>query len=486
MEYDKEKLEKTFAELKIEDIKGSGGWISNIVRNPIGHTFDFLAKMSDAYTVLPGVVQSGYTSPNRMAEEAYHGSSMATSTNDEYEVLGTSPRPSSESSSIDNHIKEDEDKLPPRPNIMRGSPLTEKQWCEFMSEDGRVTDAERVKEVIFRGGIESSLRSEVWKFLLEYYPWDSTKNQRIEHRKKKSQEYFQMKLQWLSMTAEQEINFSDYRDRKCQIEKDVKRTDRTEEFYQGDDNENLGFLQDILMTYVMYNFDLGYVQGMSDLLAPILCVMNNEVDAFWCFVGFMELVYTNFDMDQAGMKRQLLDLNNLTALANPRLFRYFEEHGSENMYFCFRWLLVWFKREFSHSDVLTLWEVLWTKLPCINFHLIFSVAILDDQMNIFIANQFEFNEILKHVNELSLKIDLTAILKKAEAIYLQIKAAEHLTDEVRLIIGEEALNLPSNKSDDEYDDNFDDITVEKNPKEEANRQKKYEEACERSMINAFY
>lgn len=485
VEYDKEKLEKTFAELKIEDIKGTGGWISNIVRNPIGHTFEFLAKMSDAYTVLPGVVQGGYASPPRTAEDTYHGSSMAISTNDEYEVLGTSPRPSSESSSIDNHVKEEEDKLPPRPNIMRGSPLTEKQWCEFLSEDGRITDVERVKEVIFRGGIENSLRSEVWKFLLEYYPWDSTKNQRIELRKKKSQEYFQMKLQWLSMTPEQEKNFSDYRDRKCQIEKDVKRTDRTQEFYAGDDNENLGFLQDILMTYAMYNFDLGYVQGMSDLLAPILCVMNNEVDAFWCFVGFMELVYTNFDMDQAGMKRQLQDLNNLTALANPRLFHYFEEHGSENMYFCFRWLLVWFKREFNHSDVLTLWEVLWTKLPCINFHLLFSVAILDDQMNIFIDNQFEFNEILKHVNELSLKIDLTTILKKAEAIYLQIKAAEHLTDDVRLIIGEEALNL-SNKLDDEYDDNFDDFTIEKNPKEEANRQKKYEEACERSMINTFY
>ena len=44
------------------------------------------------------------------------------------------------------------------------------------------------------------------------------------------------------------------------------------------------------MTYVMYNFDLGYVQGMSDLLSPILCLMDNEVDAFWCFVGFMNKV----------------------------------------------------------------------------------------------------------------------------------------------------------------------------------------------------
>ena len=33
---------------------------------------------------------------------------------------------------------------------------------------------------------------------------------------------------------------------------------------------------------------IGYGQGMSDMLAPILYVIGNEVDAFWCFVGLME------------------------------------------------------------------------------------------------------------------------------------------------------------------------------------------------------
>ena len=32
----------------------------------------------------------------------------------------------------------------------------------------------------------------------------------------------------------------------------------------------------------------GYVQGMNDLLSPILIVMENEVDAFWCLVGLMD------------------------------------------------------------------------------------------------------------------------------------------------------------------------------------------------------
>lgn len=210
-----------------------------------------------------------------------------------------------------------------------------------------------------------------------------------------------------------------------------------------------------------------------------------QSDAFWCFVGFMDIVYTNFDMDQAGMKRQLQELNKLISIANPRLYSYFKEHKSENMYFCFRWLLVWFKREFTNEDIYELWEVLWTCLPCMNFHLFVSVAILDDQQDIFIDRKYEFNEILKHVNELSLAIDLKSTLEKAEAIYLQIKTMENINDEIRKIIGEEPIE--QEKIDDDYDENFDEIvTISKNAKEEIEIQKKIDEACERSMYNSFY
>lgn len=200
----------------------------------------------------------------------------------------------------------------------------------------------------------------------------------------------------------------------------------------------------------------------------------------------MDVVFSNFDMDQAGMKRQLQDLNKLLSIANPRLYAYFKEHKSENMYFCFRWLLVWFKREFTNDDIYELWECLWTNLPCMNFHLFVSVAILDDQQNIFIDRKYEFNEILKHVNELSLQIDLKSSLEKAEAIYLQIKTMDDLTDEIRLVIGEEPIQK-TEKIDDEYDDNFDEIVqISKNAKEEIEIQKKIDEACERSMYNSFY
>ena len=46
---------------------------------------------------------------------------------------------------------------------------------------------------------------------------------------------------------------------------------RSHPFYHGDDNKNVALLEEILMTYVMYNFDLGYVQVKHCVLCNI-CV----------------------------------------------------------------------------------------------------------------------------------------------------------------------------------------------------------------------
>ncbi|XP_069675162.1 TBC1 domain family member 15 isoform X2 [Periplaneta americana] len=337
--------------------------------------------------------------------------------------------------------------LPPRPPAPRGVPLTVDQWAQFQDEDGRVLEVDIVKDIIFKGGVVPQLRYEVWKYLLGYFPWDSTHAERQQLRKRKVEEYFQMKLQWRSITPGQEQRFSDYRERKSLIEKDVNRTDRTLPFFAGENNPNLQLLSDILMTYVMYNFDLGYVQGMSDLLSPILCLMTNEVDAFWCFVGFMDKVCSNFELDQAGMKQQLQQLYCLLTVALPNLAAYLEQHDSGNMFFCFRWLLVLFKREFSYQDIMKLWEVLWTDLPCPNFHLLLCVAILDTEQDILMENNYGFTEILKHINDLSLHIDLNTTLSKAEGIYHQLTSAVRLPDVARRIIGLEPLGDPDDEAE---------------------------------------
>ncbi|CAG0901162.1 unnamed protein product, partial [Darwinula stevensoni] len=326
-------------------------------------------------------------------------------------------------------------RLPPRPSVSRGPPLTSPEWKEFLDLEGRVTRVAELKQRIFRGGMEPGLRKEAWKFLLGMYPYDSTEEEREELRKKKVDDYYRMKLQWRSISAEQESRFSALRDRKALVEKDVERTDRTVHFYEGKGNDNLLMLKDILTTYIMWNFDLGYVQGMSDLLSPILFIMENEVDAFWCFVGFMDIMGPNFAMDQSKIKEDLEKAHFLVESLDPDLGEYLEKMGSGNMYFCFRWLLIWFKREFEFPDVQRLWEVLWTGLPTPNFYLLLCVAALCMEKAIIMENQFGFTEILKHVNEMSYRIDVEKLLAEAEGLYLQVQNAQNLPSRIAEILG---------------------------------------------------
>lgn len=71
-----------------------------------------------------------------------------------------------------------------------------------------------------------------------------------------------------------------------QIGLDVARTDRTLMFYEK--QENLSKLWDILSVYAWFDADVGYCQGMSDLCSPMIMLLDNEADAFWCFERLMK------------------------------------------------------------------------------------------------------------------------------------------------------------------------------------------------------
>uniref|UniRef100_A0A8C5E7Y1 Rab-GAP TBC domain-containing protein n=1 Tax=Gouania willdenowi TaxID=441366 RepID=A0A8C5E7Y1_GOUWI len=279
--------------------------------------------------------------------------------------------------------------LGPKPEVTRGTPLD--KWEEFLDAEGRVKNPDRVRELVFRGGIKPSQRKEVWKFLLGFYPWSSTAQERQDIIRVKTDEYFRMKVQWKSVS---------------------------------------------------------YVQGMSDLLAPILFVTQNEVESFWCLTGFMELLHQNFEESQEAMKQQLNQLSILLKALDPELFDFLDSQDSGSLCFCFRWLLIWFKREFSFEDILILWEALWTRLPCENFHLLIACSILESQRGELIGSDHDFNTILKHINELTMKLDLLEIIQRAEGIYLQMIQCKELPQTVQQVLG---LYVSSSSEDDSPD-----------------------------------
>lgn len=63
---------------------------------------------------------------------------------------------------------------------------------------------------------------------------------------------------------------------------------------------------------------------MSDLLSPILYVMDDESEAFWCFAALMERMAPNFHRDQSGMHAQLLALSKVCIVFLTGCKRYYK------------------------------------------------------------------------------------------------------------------------------------------------------------------
>lgn len=56
---------------------------------------------------------------------------------------------------------------------------------------------------------------------------------------------------------------------------------------------------------------MGYTQGMSDLLAPVLAEIQNEADAYWCFTGLMQgTIFVSSPRDSDMDKQLVLSPNN--------------------------------------------------------------------------------------------------------------------------------------------------------------------------------
>ncbi|KAH8550144.1 putative GTPase activating protein [Umbelopsis sp. PMI_123] len=324
----------------------------------------------------------------------------------------------------------------------RTASVSLEQWNSFFDEQGILSIGQPyVRSAIFRGCLDPAARRKAWLFLTGVYPWDSSEEQRELIRKERRYAYHALKKQWHGVP--EVIESEDFCEQKHRIDKDVHRTDRSVNLFASENlpnpgssmytstNHHMEVVKDILCTYNVYNTDLGYVQGMSDLLTPVYAVVVEEELAFWAFVGFMDRMQANFFRDQSGMHQQLLTMDMMLQFMDPSLYKHFENTDSFNLFFCFRWLLVWFKREFSWDDVLSLWDVLFTDNLSTQFHLFVALAILDQHRNVIMDHLKHFDEILKYINDLAQTIDLDETLQRAEILFHQFKQRIDAVDKKR-------------------------------------------------------
>ncbi|KAL1218165.1 Rab GTPase-activating protein 22 [Cardamine amara subsp. amara] len=115
----------------------------------------------------------------------------------------------------------------------------------------------------------------------------------------------------------------------------------------------------VLEAYALHDPEIGYCQGMSDLLSPILSVIPEDYEAFWCFVGFMKKARQNFRLDEVGITRQLNIVSKIIKSKDSQLYKHLEKVKAEDCFFVYRMVLVMFRRELSLEQTLHLWEVVW-------------------------------------------------------------------------------------------------------------------------------
>ncbi|KAI6045667.1 GTPase-activating protein gyp7 [Pisolithus marmoratus] len=326
----------------------------------------------------------------------------------------------------------------PEPKTSREprNPVDEGTWEKWFDTDGRPkVRIEEMQREVFRRGIApaESLRKRIWPFLLGVHAWDADDKERAVSWEAKRQRYHKIKSEWCGVP--EVFDRPDILEERHRIDVDCRHTssDEAHQTHQGiftispqtdigaqsPSNEHIDKMAGILLTYNFYDKDLGYVQGMSDLCAPLYVVMDTEEElTFWCFVEVMNRMGQNFLRDQSGMKKQLLTLQELISVTDPELYRHFEKADALNLFFCFRWVLIAFKREFAFSDVLRLWEVLWTDYYSNNFVLFVALAVLESHRDMILRYLTEFDEILKYCNELSMTIELDSTLAQAEVLFL--------------------------------------------------------------------
>ncbi|XP_066877092.1 small G protein signaling modulator 2 isoform X2 [Kogia breviceps] len=188
------------------------------------------------------------------------------------------------------------------------------------------------------------------------------------------------------------------------IDKDVQRCDRN-------------------YCYVWEHLDVGYVQGMCDLLAPLLVVLDDDQLAYSCFSHLMKRMSQNFPNGGA-MDAHFANMRSLIQILDSELFELMHQNGDyTHFYFCYRWFLLDFKRELPYEDVFAVWEVIWAArhISSEHFVLFIALALVEAYREIIRDNNMDFTDIIKFFNERAEHHDAQEILRIARDLVHKVQ-----------------------------------------------------------------
>ncbi|XP_065509422.1 TBC1 domain family member 25 [Caloenas nicobarica] len=249
---------------------------------------------------------------------------------------------------------------PPSPPPPPCAPLSDADLRTYLGPGGRLLRPHDLRLHVYHGGVEPGLRKVVWRYLLNVFPAGLSGQERLSHLRLKAAEYAALKTALAARAAPAELALV-----AAAVRKDVVRTDRGHPYFGGpeDGHPHLAALQALLTTFALGHPRLSYCQGMSDVAAPLLAVLDDEAQAFLCFCALMRRLAPRFRPGGRGLSRAFAHLRRLLRRADPPFWAFLAARGAHDLLFCYRWLLLELKREFAFEDALRVLEVTWSSLP---------------------------------------------------------------------------------------------------------------------------
>ncbi|XP_039218734.1 small G protein signaling modulator 1 isoform X3 [Crotalus tigris] len=204
------------------------------------------------------------------------------------------------------------------------------------------------------------------------------------------------------------------------IEKDVQRCDRNYWYFSPG---NLEKLRNVMCSYIWHHMDVGYVQGMCDLLAPLLVILDEEALAFSCFTELMKRMNQNFPHGGV-MDTHFANMRSLIQILDSELFELMHQNGDyTHFYFCYRWFLLDFKRELVYEDVFTVWETIWAAAEVSSscYVLFIALALVEVYRDIILENNMDFTDIIKFFNEMAERHNTKQIMQLARELVSKVQ-----------------------------------------------------------------
>lgn len=310
---------------------------------------------------------------------------------------------------------------------------------QLFDKKGKIIDPELFRNRLYFAGIELSLLEEVLPFILGLYPYDSTFEDRniIDEKCKNDFQiyYEQMKSQLPEQIKNQYKKDNTYR----VIKHDVERTDRNIPLFKNKDGIGLKIIRDLLQTYSIYNPQVCYLQGMNDLMVPIILTYITNVNddgipinkdgtimdykvlypkLFWLFdallkntghISFLISINTN-------KVRNLEIITEIIKSNSPIIFEWLKNNDLLEYQWIYSEYILLFKRTFG--NIWRIWLALNCSIDSVNWMPYLIAAIIIDSFNeIALMSQVSIIKMMSQFPKILQQIDVDRISKIAFWIY---------------------------------------------------------------------